>query len=148
MAEQKLPKLTTRVRFPSPAPMWRPAERTERKAAAMRLRIILLASLASAAMPGLAARPGPAALIVTGTLTAGDAPNGFTEMIDLRTGHNKHVEQMGPSVRQYGFDGQPWSAAGGILMISNLPTAVARGATMAWMDPPGWRRRDAGTERI
>lgn len=108
----------------------------------MRLHLTLLAALAAtAAIPAFAALPGPSALIVTGKVTEGDAPNDFTQTIDLRTGHNKQIEQMGSSVREFGFNGQPWSAASGILTVSNLPAAVARGATLAWIDRQAWRER-------
>ena len=115
----------------------------------MRLKMALLAFFAvSAAMPGDAARPDPGGLIITGTIAAGDTPNDFTQTIDLRTGFTKHVEQMGPSTRQYGFNGRPWSAASGILTVSNLPSAVAREATFAWVDRQAWRERMApGVQR-
>jgi hypothetical protein len=114
----------------------------------MRVHIALFALVSVCTeAPGFAARSDPAGLTITGTISAGETPNDFTQIVDLRTGFAKHVEQMGPSTRQYGFNGQPWSAASGILSVSNLPSAVAREATFAWIDRQAWRERMAGDRR-
>ncbi len=105
--------------------------------------LIALPLVALAASSAVTARAAPPerGLILDGTLSEGGAPNGFHEALDLVTGFNKQSEQMGESKRHYGFDGQPWDESNGILAISNLPAAVAREATAAWLDYQGWRER-------
>jgi len=85
------------------------------------------------------AAPPPRVLILTGTWTEGDAPNAYQETIDLRTGFTRRVQQMGPSTQESGFNGRPWGAGNGIVTVSTLPVAIAREATLAWVDSRAWR---------
>src|SRR4051794_4827571 len=103
MAEQKLPKLTTRVRFPSPAPFrFAPIPTNDRGMA--RAGLILAVWSALATVP-LAAAPSPAALVITGIRTEGDVPSALTKVLDLRTGHSRMTFAMGDHDTQAGFDG-------------------------------------------
>ena len=91
----------------------------------------------------VAGRPSQQAggLMLQGTITEGGAPNSYRAAIDLRTGFSKYSEQMGESEQHYGFDGQPWDDANGIVTVSNLPMAVARESTNAWLDKQAWQER-------
>lgn len=99
-----------------------------------------IALLGSTSIAAQAATPS-GSLVLTGMLTEGDAPNRFSEIIDLKTGFSKQTQQMGESESHSGFDGQPWGEGNGIVAVSNLPLAVARAATFAWIDQQGWRER-------
>lgn len=105
-------------------------------------RLLIATALSAALSPASgAASTAPAGLIITGSITEGGVPNHFSESIDLATGSSKRVQQMGKSHSQSGFDGQPWDEANGIVTVSNLPLAVARGATLAWIDRQAWRQK-------
>ena len=96
----------------------------------------------------MSSRPAPGALVVTGTRTEGDAPNRFSEQIDLRAKAWKRTQQMGEGESQSGFDSLPWGASNnGIVTVSNLPSAVADKRAEAWLETTGWQTRASRGER-
>jgi hypothetical protein len=104
--------------------------------------LAIVIALGASSATTAARRPAtPRGLIVTGAITEGDSPSPFSESVDLRTGFSKRTRQMGEAQSQSGFDGQPWEEANGIVTVSNLPLAVARTATDAWIDQQSWRER-------
>ena len=112
------------------------------------IALALVATVSSPASIDARSIARPRGLILTGTLAEGSVPNRFSQSIDLVSGHNKHIEQMGESERQFGFDGEPWDEANGILTVSNLPAAIAREATKAWLDRRAWLERGREARRI
>lgn len=106
---------------------------------------MLLALLALASPAPLEARTTfPKGLILSGSITEGDSPNRFHQSIDLISGRTKRSQQMGGTESETGFDGSPWEQSNGIVMVSNLPLAVARERTRVWMDQWAWRERPTG----
>ena len=89
--------------------------------------LAIVIALGASSATTAARRPAtPRGLIVTGTLTEGDAPSRFSQAIDLRTAFTKRTQQMGDVQTQLGFDGAPWQESNGIVMVSSLPSAVAQ----------------------
>jgi predicted aspartyl protease len=105
------------------------------------LTALPLAALAGPGVVTARVAPQPHGLIISGTIAEGGVPNRFSEAIDLRSGFNKYTEQMGDSEQHYGFNRQPWVAGNGIVTVSNLPSAVSREATNAWLDQKAWQEK-------
>ena len=112
-----------------------------------RLSVAIGATLLTSTSAEARHSPAPRGLILTGTITEGDAPNRFTETIDLKTGASKQTKQMGNSESQSGFDRQPWEAANGIVMATNLPSAVAVQRARVWLASVGWQQKGLANEQ-
>jgi predicted aspartyl protease len=78
-------------------------------------------------------------LLLSGSVSEGGVPSKFRQSLDLATGFTRQIQQVGDSEAQSGFDGEPWDESNGIVMVSNLPSAVAQRRARVWLDQQAWR---------
>ena len=84
---------------------------------------------------GGATLDGFAGITQTGTFSQnGGAPNAFTNVVDLPTGHYKTSVTIGPATFVNGFDGAQWNLRNGLLSIVSLPVYVRDAVTQAYLN--------------
>lgn len=93
------------------------------------LGIIIAASSATAGAEGL---------IIFGSSEQGGGSDAYESVIDLASGHQRTTQIHGQSSDQNGFDGQLWVYFNGSPNVIDMPSAVADGQALRWINQRSW----------